>query len=441
MAVVDLDLGTFSESELRNMAQKHSLLHRPDRSPTEAPILTHASGSVVTDVNGKEYLDFNSGEMCAAVGHNNPRISAAIENATHTISNSSNGFYSVAEIVLASKVAEITPEPLQKSVFYSSGCEAVEAAMLMAKKYTDGYEIMAPHESYHGLSDSPRSVTHAGWRDKVGPFAPGAHAMFAPYCYRCPLNKTYPSCDLACVDASFELFDAASTGHKAAVITELLFSAGGVIEPPPTWLKRVEERCDEREMMLIVDESQTALAKLGTTYAFTLQEGDVTPDIVCISKHLGGGTNISAVITSEKVEQRIRAAGFQVNHSHDADPLPCRAAVECLDLIREEHLSEKALTIERHWRDILLQLQKEFEFVGDVRGRGIIHGIELVRDRSTREPFFEAGPRIAKTCLRNGLYVTTRRRGSVVRFVPPFSTTTAQLDQAGDILRGALATV
>jgi 2,2-dialkylglycine decarboxylase (pyruvate) len=426
-----------AEAELRRLAEEYSLSHRPDRSPKDAPILKEAKGSVVTDVNGKEYLDFNSGEMCAALGHNHPRIAAALEEATQTISNSSNTFYSVSEIMLAAKIGEMSPEPLKKSVFHSSGCESIESAMVMAKKATDGYEILSPHASYHGLSETPRSVTHAGWRNKVGPFAPGSYAMFAPYCYRCPLGKTFPECKIACVDASFELFDAESTGHQAAVITEPLFSAGGVIDPPPGWMRKVEEKCDERGMLLILDEAQTGLAKLGTTYAFQQEEG-VTPDIVAISKHFGGGICISAVVTSRKIEQRLRETGYQINHSHDSDPLACRAALESLAIIEEENLGERALEIERYFRAHLKRLQEEFEVVGDVRGRGLIHGIEFVKDGDSREPYFAAGDALRKRCLENGLYFTLRRKGSVLRFVPPFSTTNAQLDRAAEILRDAI---
>jgi 2,2-dialkylglycine decarboxylase (pyruvate) len=435
--LTDTSVETPSEAELRSLAEQYLLAHRPDRSPKDAPILKAAKGSIVVDVNGKEYLDFNSGEMCAALGHNHPRIAEAIAEAGRTIGNSSNTFYSVYEIRLAEKIGKMSPEPLKKSVFHGSGCESIEAAMTMAKKATDGYEILSPHASYHGLSEVPRSVTHAGWRNKAGPFAPGSYAMFAPYCYRCPIGKTFPDCRLACVDASFELFDAESTGHQAAVITEPLFSAGGVIEPPPGWLKKVEEKCDERGMLLVLDEAQTGLAKLGTTYAFQ-QEGAVTPDIVAISKHFGGGITISAVITSEAIEQRLRASGYQINHSHDADPLACRAAIESLDIIEDENLGRRAGEIESYFKDHLKRLQSEFEIIGDVRGRGLIHGIELVKDRATKEPFYEAGDEIRRKCLANGLYFTLRRKGSVLRFVPPFSTTNAQLDRAAETLRSAL---
>lgn len=435
--ITDHPVKNLSEAELRDLAEQYSLAHRPDRSPKEAPILKEAHGSVVVDVNGKEYLDFNSGEMCAALGHNHPRIAAAVAEAAETISNSSNTFYSVYEIQLAAKIGRMSPEPLKKSVFHGSGCESIEAAMTMAKKATDGYEIMSPHASYHGLSEVPRSVTHAGWRNKIGPFAPGSYAMFAPYCYRCPIGKTFPSCELACVDASFELFDAESTGHQAAVITEPLFSAGGVIEPPPGWMKRVEDRCDERGMLLVLDEAQTGLGKLGTTYAFQ-QEPGVTPDIVAISKHFGGGITISAVITSKEIEGRLRQSGYQINHSHDADPLACRAGIESLDIIEDENLGERAKEIERYFKAHLRRLADEFEIIGDVRGKGLINGIELVKSRDSKEPYYAAGDKLRKACLSRGLYFTLRRKGSVLRFVPPFSTTNAQLDRAAEILRSAL---
>lgn len=427
----------YSEQQLWSLIDRYSFRNRLDRFQEGTPILAEGSGSIVRDVNGKEYIDFNSGQMCAALGHNHPHVVAAIERACRTLIHASSTLYNVPEILLAAKLGEMSPEPLKKSFFLSSGSDSNEAAMVMAKKYTGGYEIASPHISFHGLSETPRAVTHAGWRNKIGPFAPGAHAMFAPYCYRCPLKTTFPDCRLACVDASFELLDAESTGHLAAVITEPLFSAGGVVEPPPGWLKKVQDRCRERGMLLIVDEAQTGLAKLGSTYAFTQQEG-VSPDIVTISKHFGGGVEISAVISTPQIEERLVEMGFIHSHSHTSDPLACEAAIASLEVIENERLNEKALPLGEYWQGHLRRLQREFEIIGDVRGRGLMQGIELVRDRETREPFYDAGPKLSRHCLENGLIFSVRRKGSVIRFVPPFTTTREQMDRAAEILRAGL---
>ena len=159
--------------------------------------------------------------------------------------------------------------------------------MMIARKYTGGYEIASPHISFHGLSDATRSVTFSGWHAGHGHLPGGTYAIVAPYCYRCPLAQTFPGCDYACLKTSFELLDAQATGQPAAVITEPLFSAGGVVEPPPGWLRRLHEMCKARGMLLIVDEEQTGLGKLGRMFGFETE--GIVPDIITMAKHLGGG--------------------------------------------------------------------------------------------------------------------------------------------------------
>src|SRR5207247_3035441 len=188
------------------------------------------------------------------------------------------------------------------------------------------------------LSDTARSLTFAGWHADHGPPAAGSYAIVAPYCYRCPLRQTFPSCNYACLKTSFELLDAQTTGRPAAVITEPLFSAGGVIEPPPGWLKALQEMCHQRNMLLIVDEEQTGLGKLGQMFGF--QAEGVVPDIVTVAKHFGGGVGISAVTTTAAIEDKVVREGYAATHSHANDPLICAAGTARLDSIEEENVTE-----------------------------------------------------------------------------------------------------
>ena len=213
----------------------------------------------------------------------------------------------------------------------------------MAKKATGRFEVASPHASFHGLSDTPARGDLRGLARRAGPGAPGSYAMLAPYCFRCPVRHTFPECEIACLDASLELLDVQASPGLAAVITEPLFSAGGVIEPPPGWLGRVAADARARGALFVLDEAQTGLAKLGTMWAFE-QEG-VVPDIVTVSKHFGGGISISAVVTSEEIEERAIAGGFSYAHSHSNDPLACAAALATLEAIEEERLTERALEI------------------------------------------------------------------------------------------------
>jgi 2,2-dialkylglycine decarboxylase (pyruvate) len=309
-------------------------------------------------------------------------------------------------------------------------------SMMIARKFTDGFEIASPHISFHGLSDATRAVTFSGWHAGHGHLPGGTYAMVAPYCYRCPLNQTFPSCKFACLKTSFELLDAQATGQPAAVITEPLFSAGGVIEPPPGWLKALQEMCHQRGMLLIVDEEQTGLGKLGQMFGFE-SEG-IVPDIITVAKHFGGGVGVSAVITSAAIEDKVIASGYAATHSHANDPLICAAGIASLDVIRDEDVPAKARKIGAHMKERLETLGQRYELIGDIRGRGQLIGIELVRDRYTKEPATTEGRAIAKHCFEHGLIFSVRRDGSVLRFVPPATTTEAQIDAAMDRLGKAI---
>jgi 2,2-dialkylglycine decarboxylase (pyruvate) len=331
------------------------------------------------------------------------------------------------------------PDPLQKSLFGESGADANEMAMMIARKYTGGYEIASPHISFHGLSDATRAVTFSGWHAGHGHLPGGSFAIVAPYCYRCPLSQTFPGCEFACLKTSFALLDAQTTGRPAAVITEPLFSAGGVIEPPPGWLKALQQMCHQRGMLLIVDEEQTGLGKLGQMFGFE-SEG-IVPDIVTVAKHFGGGVGVSAVTTTAAIEDKVVSEGYAATHSHANDPLICAAGIASLDVIEQEDIPQKARKIGKHIRERLEALQQRYEMVGDVRGRGQLIGVELVRDRHSKEPATDEGRAIGKYCFDNGLIFSLRRNGSVLRLVPPATTTEGQIDSAMDLIGKAIESV
>ncbi len=427
-----------SEGDLLQAARQFSFGGRMDASDA-GPIFVRGSGSEVEDINGKRYLDFNSGQMCAWLGHNHPAIVKAVGEACERLIHAHSSYYNDQEIRLAERLGRLLPEPLRKSLFLQSGADANEAAINIARKYTGGFEVASPHISFHGMSDTTRALTFAGWHRGYGPPQPGLMAMLAPYCYRCPIALKPDSCGLACLDASFELIDAQTTSRPAAVLTEPIFSAGGVIEPPPGWLPELKARCRERGMLLILDEEQTGLGKTGDTFAFE-QEG-VVPDILTLAKHFGGGITLSAVSTSAEIEEQVVEDEFIVTHSHSNDPLACAAGRATLDVLEGEGLANVARRLSARLKSKLQALGERFEIIGDVRGRGLLLGIELVRDRETKEPATTEGRAIAQRCLEHGLIFSLRREGSVLRFVPPASTTDDQIEEAAAILEEAIAEV
>ena len=428
-----------TEAELLEIARKYSFRSRIDSNSVSGPIMVWGRGSVVRDVNGKEYLDFNSGQMCGALGHNHPRITQALQESCETLIHSHMSRFNDKEIILAARLAEITPDGMDRSMFLTSGSDSNEAAMAIAKRYTGGYEIASPAVSFHGMNDSTRAVTFSGWHEGYGPYAPGHYPILAPYEYRCAYCRDRGGCDYTCLNTSFDLLDAQADGQLAGVITEPLFSAGGVIDLPQGWLRELKRRCEDRGALLIVDEAQTGLAKLGSMWGFD-HEG-VIPDIFTISKHFGGGVAISAAITTDEIEEKVSGSGLVVGHSHSNDPMPCNAAIASIDIIMEEILVDVSQRIGEYWREHLERLAKKHHIIGDIRGRGLLQGIELVTDRDTREPAFDQGRAIGRLCLENGLILSVRRKGSVFRFVPPFTTTEAQLDEAAEILDHAISEV
>jgi 2,2-dialkylglycine decarboxylase (pyruvate) len=234
--------------------------------------------------------------------------------------------------------------------------------------------------------------------------------------------------------ASLELLDSETTAPVAAIITEPLFSAGGVVEPPPGWLANIAAACQERGALLIMDESQTGLGKLGTMWG--CERAGVVPDLLVISKHFGGGIAISGVAASEELEAEAIERGFVYAHSHSSDPLACSAAYAALTTIEEDGLVERSKAIGITWRAQLQALRERHESIVDVRGSGTLHAVEL--GRADGDPAFGLGDLVGRECLELGLLVSVRRRGSVLRFTPPFSTTDAQLEQAATLLDQAL---
>jgi 2,2-dialkylglycine decarboxylase (pyruvate) len=234
-----------------------------------------------------------------------------------------------------------------------------------------------------------------------------------------------------------ETLDRQCGGGPAAVIVEPIVSAGGVIELPTEYLQGLRNELSKRGALLIYDEAQTGLGKLGKMFAY--QVYGVQPDVLTVSKHLGGGLAVSAAVTTDEVTARATRNGLSIGHSHSSDPLACKAGSASIDEILENDLPRRALEIGGHWQANLRALQQRYEIIGDIRGRGLLQGIELVRDRGSKEPATEMAADIYRHCLADGLMFSVRGKfKNVLRFVPPFTTTNAQLDKATEILEAGM---
>ena len=347
-------------------------------------IVEKAQGCYVWDAAGKKILDFTSGQMCATVGHNHPNIVAAIKKSCDTALHLFSGMIPRSVVQLADALARIVPKPLKKSLFVNTGSESNEAAIKMAKLYTGGFEVMGLGGSWHGVTGTAGSVSFASDRKGYGPGMPGTFILPEPNAYRCPIKHCRDKCDRTCMKVGFELYDAQSTGARAAVVAEPIISAGGIIVPPDGYFDALQQETQKRGMLLIFDEAQTAFGRLGHWFAASYL--NVTPDIMTVSKTLGGGMG------------EYLAAGLK-------------------------------------------DLQQRHVEIGDVRGMGLLRGIELVKDRETREPHHELGALTTERCLQLGLSMNIRRRperGSVWRIAPPLTVKREDIDLAMTIFDQAL---
>lgn len=408
------------------------------------PVLAKSEGVIVTDTEGKEYLDFQSGQMGAALGHQHPRMMAAIEKTLKTMMHASNALLHVPRLKLHETLGKLLPKPLKKSLFLVSGSDSIEASIDLARKATGGLDVVGLHAGLHGsTSYLTRSISFNWSRRKHSVVAPATSSILAPYCYRCPVGLKFPSCKYQCLESGMEVADANFTAKPAAFIAEPILSAGGVIVPPKGYYEAVRKACDDRGMLLIFDESQTGLGKTGKLFGFQHEEG-VNPDIITISKHFGGGLPISAVCTTDEIAQTAVDAGYFATRSHATDPLLCAAGDESLKIVVEEDMPGRAARIERRIKGAFRKMAKEFELIGDIRGRGVLLGIEFVTDRVKKTPANKEVSAMFEYCLANGLIFQTRGvrdLKNVIRLVPPMTSSDAEVDRAMSIMYDALTRV
>jgi 2,2-dialkylglycine decarboxylase (pyruvate) len=352
--------------------------------------IVRAEGAWIETAAGRRILDFTSGQICSTLGHNHPRIAEAVRGALETVVHLNSWMLSEPVLTLAERLVRLLPEPLDRVLFLNTGSEANEVALKLAKMHTGRFEVVGLTRSFHGLLSGIASVNfsmaHAGY----GPLLPGSFAVPAPYAYRCPVRHCDGVCDCTCLEVGFELVDQQSVGSLCAVVAEPVLSAGGIIVPPNGYFRRLRELLDERGMLLVLDEAQTGFGRLGTMFGF--EHDGVVPDLLAVSKTLGGGLPLAATITSSAIEEDCYRKGFLHVTSHVSDPLPAAAGLAVLDVIGEEGLVERAAARGAYMLARLRELRAEHEAIGDVRGRGLLVGLELVEDRENRRPADALGP-------------------------------------------------
>ncbi|MAC79694.1 MAG: aspartate aminotransferase family protein [Rhodobacteraceae bacterium] len=406
----------------------------------ERKIIDRASGSYVFTEDGQRILDFTSGQMSAVLGHSHPEIVKTVQAQIGRLDHLFSGMLSRPVVDLCTRLGSMVPG-LEKTLLLSTGGESNEAAIRLAKVVTGKHEIVAFSRSWHGMTGAAAAATYSAARKGAGPAAIGNIAIPAPHAYRPRFTHADGSLDWQTeLDDAFALVDSQSTGSLAAFIAEPILSSGGIIDLPQGYLAALKRKCEERGMLLILDEAQTGMGRTGDMFAF--QRDGVVPDILTLSKTLGAGLPLAAVMTSRKIEETAHEKGFVFLTTHVSDPLPAAVGLTVLDIIEREGLMGRARTLGARLQSGLEGLKQRFDCVGDVRGRGLLLGMEIVTDRAGKVPDIAMGDRIAAEAMARGLsmnIVALPAMGAVFRIAPPLTATEDEIDQGIGIMAEAIA--
>ena len=405
-------------------------------------VAARAAGSFVYDAAGRAILDFTSGQMSAILGHAHPVIVEVVRDTVGRLDHLFSGMLSRPVIDLAEALGSLAPG-LDRVLLLTTGAESNEAALRMARLVTGGWEVVGFSQSWHGMTGAAASATYSAGRRGYGPAAVGSMAIPAPNAYRPRFSTVDGELDWQReLDDGFDLIDRQSSGGLAAFIAEPILSSGGVIDLPDGYLSALQQRCRERNMLLILDEAQTGMGRTGRMFAH--ERDAMTPDLLTLSKTLGAGLPLAAVLTTAELEERAHERGFLFYTTHVSDPLPAAVGLAVLDVLARERLAERARTAGEHLRHGLLELQQRHECIGDVRGQGLLLGVEIVADRASRKPAPQTGSAISRRCFELGLsmnIVQLPAMGGVFRIAPPLTVTDAELDLGLDILDRAITDI
>jgi len=402
-------------------------------------VIDRASGVKVWDENGREYLDCFSGISVVNAGHNHPRVIAAAKAQMEKLVHCSSYLYHVAPVAdLAEKIAHIAPPGLTKSFFGNGGAEAIEGALKLARLYTGKHEFISLHASFHGRSWGTLSLTgNQGRKKRGGPYAPGIAFAAAPYAYRSLWPNDPEECARQCAKSIEEVIRFATAGDVAAFIAEPVMGEGGILVPAKNYFREVKKVLDQHGILFIADEVQSGFGRTGKMFA--IEHYGVTPDILVTAKGIADGFPLSAFTTRSE----IAAAYKPGDHlsTFGGNPVACAASLANIQVMEEEKLPSRATETGEYAMKKLRDLQRQNPLIGEVRGLGLMIGVELVRDEKLTPANAEAEA-IRDALLRQGVLVGVGGvYGNVVRFQPPLIISKEQIDHALDAFATALSEV
>ena len=405
-----------------------------------APIvIERASGASVWDINGREYLDCFSGISVVNVGHNNPRVIAAAKAQMDKLVHCCSYLYHVQPVAdLAEKIAQVAPRGLSKTFFGNGGAEAIEGAMKLARLYTGKHEFIALHGSFHGRTWGTLSITgNQGRKRRGGPYATGIAFAPSPYPYRSLWSNDPEECGRQCAKSLDEVIRFATSGDVAAFIAEPVLGEGGILVPPKNYFQEVKKVLDQHGILFIADEVQTGFARTGKMFA--IEHYGVEPDILVTAKGIADGFPLSAFTTRPEIAA-VYKPGDHLS-TFGGNPVSCAAGLANIQFLQDENLPARATVSGEYAMQKLREIQKQNPLIGEVRGLGLMIGVELVQDEKLTPANTEAEA-VRDALLRQGVLIGVGGvYGNVVRFQPPLIITREQIDQAVDAIAAALAAV
>jgi 4-aminobutyrate aminotransferase/(S)-3-amino-2-methylpropionate transaminase len=399
-----------------------------------------AQGAVMIDVEGRELIDFAGGIGVNNVGHCHPKVVAAIKDQAEKYIHTC---FHVAMydpyVALAAKLNELAPGDFSKmTLFANSGAEAVENAVKVARYATGRQGIICFENGFHGRTLMGMTLTSKvkPYKFGFGPFAPEVYRMPFAYCYRCRFGLKYPACNVACADYLEEFFiDYVAPESTAAVIAEPIQGEGGFITPPPEYFPKLQKICQKYGIALVIDEVQAGAGRTGKMFA--IEHWGVEPDIITLAKSFAGGMPLSAVVGREEMMNKPHVGGL--GGTYGGNPICCRAALAVLEILIEDNLLKTAETLGEKLWSRFTGLQEKYEMIGEVRGKGPMIAMELVRNRETKEPASDEAKKLVKRCYDKGLIILSCGNfGNVIRTLMPLVITDQQLEKGLSILEESL---
>jgi 4-aminobutyrate aminotransferase-like enzyme len=403
----------------------------------EVPIVVdHGKGALLYDKSGREFIDCTSQAWSLNIGYSHPKVTEAVKEVMDQYSHIRTSFETVPKLLLSKKLVELAPGNLDRVIYTITGSEANEGALKIAMRNRPGNTFVSLFDGYHGRTFATLNLSWPHPDNRFTGWSGPVVRIPQAYCYRCPLNLVYPQCQLACVDLAKSIIEKGASEPPVALIMEPIQGNGGMIEFPSEYYSAVRKMCDDLGMLLIYDEIQTGFGRLGTWFAAELYQ--TVPDIMVIGKALGGGFPLFGVLFNSQLEG-LAPGDHSFTFAHF--PLSMAAAIASIQVLEEEELLERAKKMGSLFTSRLQELQGEYELIGDIRGPGLMIGVELVKDRITKEPAREETSQFIKEGIKRGVIFGESKYlglGNIIKIKPPLVITEYQVNRTLEVFEDVL---